>query len=338
MGGKYIITFQNGNTVLNAVAKAPSDMATFLEKAGYHRFDIVTMGGETRCFIFFFIKTVWKLFREIQKNSEVIIQYPIYSKKGSFILSFLRSQLKIFKKVKFVALVHDIRYLRGEKITKEEEISELNKYSSLVVHSSQMDKSLKDDGCNVPTVILGLFDYAVDKVNCMERRFSKQICFAGNLAKSFFLEELPSLCDNGLSFCLYGTHPVQSVEGIEYCGAFEPNDLSSLQGSWGLVWDGYSTKYFLGNSGVYQKYNSPHKASLYVAAEMPLVVNAESAIADVVREKGIGVIVNSLSELDGIFSSMDDSTYLKILENVRQQSLLLRSGENIKNAIRTLNK
>ena len=56
-------------------------------------------------------------------------------------------------------------------------------------------------------------------------------------------------------------------------GSFLPDELpSALEGSFGLVWDGDSSKTCSGVFGEYLRYNNSHKASLYLASGFPIIV------------------------------------------------------------------
>jgi len=335
MTNRYVITFQNGNSGLNAGAKAPSDIAHFLECDGYGRFDISTMQNGTS-FITYYFQTTWKLLTEISRRSIVVVQYPVYSNKGMLVIRIIRPMLKLFKMVKFIALVHDIRHMREESYSKSKEIAELNSYSAIIVHSTRMRDLLIKSGCNVKFSILGLFDYYVREQNRINRNLSKEICFAGNLRSFKFIEELPTICHSGLIFNLYGSSTDCSTDNVRYCGSFKPDDVSSIQGSWGLVWEGDSIDSLHGTDGEYQKYISPHKASLYIVAGLPMIVSSKSAIADYVQKNGIGICINSLNNLDSIIDGINEETYQNMLNNIQQLSEILKNGLNIKRAIHDL--
>lgn len=334
---KYIIQFQNGLDQPNAVAKAPRDVSYFLSKDGYERIDIATMGGERKCFLSFFVKSFFKIVGRICNNSFVVVQYPVYSKKGSLVWSCARWFLREFKKVRIVALIHDLRSSQTEAISMQEEIRNLNKYFGLIAHSQTMIDCLEAGGSSLRCVSLGLFDYVVDSENRVQRIKSNNVCYAGNLANKLFLNSLSKLAETGLSFFLYGS-PSQANLGssVTYCGTFTPDDVSSLYGSWGLVWDGDSLETLSGTSGNYQRYNSPHKASLYIVAGLPLIVSSESAISSIVQDNKIGICVASLWEAGQTILNISESDYNEMVVNVKKYSEKLKSGHNIIDAVKRL--
>ena len=199
-----------------------------------------------------------------------------------------------------------------------------------------MASLLADSGCAAPTIVLGLFDYLVKSPNRLTRHLSYEVVFAGNLSKSVFLNQLTEVTNNSpIRFRLYGRHnrELNGVSGIEYGGLFSPDDVSTLDGSWGLVWDGDSIYDLTGEAGDYQKINSPHKASLYLVAGLPLIVSAQAAIAPIVEANNIGFTVNSLQEITDIITKMTENDYQTILVNVKHFASGLTSGQSILSAL-----
>lgn len=202
-----------------------------------------------------------------------------------------------------------------------------------------MASYLKDSGCTRPFIVLGLFDYLVSTTNKSARNLSSSIVFAGNLSKSGFIGKLNEVThDSKISFILYGRNDasVRFDDKITYGGLFSPNDVSSIQGSWGLVWDGDSIDRLTGKMGLYQMINSPHKASLYLVAGLPIIVSKQVAISQIVNEEGIGFTVDSLYDIEGRIASMSDKDYQNMLENVRSYASRLMSGSNLMTALRQL--
>ena len=123
------------------------------------------------------------------------------------------------------------------------------------------------------------------------------------------------------------------LPGIKYGGLFRSDDVSSLKGSWGLVWDGDSIDDLTGEAGNYQKINSPHKASLYLVAGLPIIVSSKAALASIVENERIGITVKSLHELADRISRMTDKDYQTMLNNVHEYGSKLASGRNILSAL-----
>ena len=107
-----------------------------------------------------------------------------------------------------------------------------------------------------------------------------------------------------VKFHLYGNmedyDAVAKDKNIIWHGFMNADDfIKQVRGNFGLVWDGDSLEECHGDFGSYLKYNTPHKASFYLRAGLPIIVWKESAIAPLVEEKGVGFAINSLKELPG---------------------------------------
>lgn len=134
-----------------------------------------------------------------------------------------------------------------------------------------------------------------------------------------------------LDLYLYGALKDKNIEvgnKIVYKGIFYPNNIKNLEGSWGLVWDGDSTKTCNGNWGTYLKIIAPHKFSLYILAGLPLIVWKDSAMAIFVKEKQIGITINSLSEIADIINQTTSEQYQTFCKNIRSLQKTLTEGTN----------
>ena len=329
-----ILEFQIGDFLENAISKAPADITSILVRNGYKKIYVKTSGGnrlQQFCSVAF---SSLKLLLSAKKGSKVICQYPIYSKKGKIAFKFIPGLLKA-KRAKVIALVHDLQFLRAGN-GKEQEMKDLDQFDALIVHSERMASLLRESGYQKPCIVLGLFDYLTVKTREQSRTLSKTISFAGNLSKSGFISHLEELTQDGqVRFILYGRNDGNQSfgNGIEYGGLFHPDDVSSLEGSWGLVWDGPSIKELTGEAGLYQRVNSPHKASLYLVAGLPLIVNTQAAIAKIVVEEKLGIAVDSLSDIEKRISSLSEEDYAELLKNVDTYAERLKSGSNLMKAL-----
>ena len=120
---------------------------------------------------------------------------------------------------------------------------------------------------------------------------------------------------------------ILNKEYFSYNG-FLPADqlISSVQCDFGLVWDGDSYEACTGNYGEYLRYNNPHKVSLYVRCHLPLIIWEKAALAPFIKEKEIGICINSLEELDGKLEKLTVDDYFKMKSRVIEISNLLSVG------------
>ena len=306
--------------------KAPHDILEITLKCGYtehlisvpnHRFKFFTQ-------LVIITKLIQLIFIYPAK-SHLLIQYPCINPR------LLKILLPLWKKFYLQTIIHDINSIRvnGQLSTTENNV--LSCFNEIIVHSNNMKdylhKSLKNK--NIQYKIIDCFPY-IAEADSMPRILSKNICFAGNIDKSLFMKDF--IHENkDLNLYLYGALKNKDFEKdtkVFYKGVFYPNNIKNLEGSWGLVWDGDSPKTCNGNWGTYLKIIAPHKFSLYILAGLPLIVWNDSAMATLVKDKEIGITINSLSEISNIIEQITTEQYQIFCRNLRSMQEILTKGTN----------
>ena len=307
---------------VNAGSKARFDCRKILESYGYEERTVLAK----KKFFFKSIKSVVAMLISIQKMSEVVLQYPL---DNSLYITELIVEVCKKKKCKLSVLIHDINSFRTTGHIANREIRILKKADNLRVHNDMMCKILKNHICDAHYFILQTFDYLISQAS-EEGTFENTVVFAGNLKKSIFLKNIKNL---GVKFNLYGAKVDEldliCNDMVSYKGVFQQDDLSALMGNWGLVWDGTSITTCDGLYGKYLKYNAPHKLSLYLVANLPVIIWAEAAEAEFVRDNKLGVIVNSLYEMKSLLEKITQEEYLEMKKNVEDYAHRLRGGLNL---------
>lgn len=324
----------------NAGSKAREDVENILMNMSFEQFVIPT----NNCIqpkkikkiaqYFGYIKNyfIWrKYIKKFNDNDVAVIQYPVMFTFGS-VLKFLHK-----KKVTTIAIVHDLESIRlmGKKSLHKiradyEDKKILKLFDKVISHNSKMTNELLKYGLKKDKIFnLELFDYLYlcDK-NLNKREKSKSIVIAGNLSseKAYYLKDLCNI--KNVIFNLYGKGiDFELSKNIRNMGCFLPSELPQvLEGSFGLVWDGKSIDGIAGSFGNYMKYNNPHKISLYLAAELPVIVSKESALSDFVIKNKIGITVQSLNELESKINNLSTKEYEEILINVKKISKKVKKG------------
>lgn len=273
----------------------------------------------------------------------VVFQLPLISHT---VLSPLLLRRCKSRSVGTVALVHDVESLRGASRSELipfkmrcEEVDFLKECDVVICHNDAMRRTLCArfglDGARC--VSLGLFDYLIPDhlmPSVGQFRPSVPVIVAGNLSPS----KAGFLYSGGLPFeaNLYGVNfdEGQAGPGLHYQGSFLPDELPrAMRGGFGLVWDGNSCESCTGDYGEYLRINNPHKASLYLACGIPLIVWAESALAPLVRQTGAGLAVGSLSEVPERLGVLTPSEVGAMYESAGELSIRLRSGSFLKDAM-----
>ena len=326
MNNKYIIGLKSKNNK-TAGGKAQKDISDILSGAGYKQVNYLVSG-----------RRISKLIQEIRftkrlnklpKNCTLVVQYPTPMNMTKLLPFF-----KVREDIKLILIMHDVGYLRSEgEILKEEVRNENYLYEracAIIVHNDIMRRTLIDYGVDKDKLVsLEIFDYIAD-VKRKDRQYKKSdIIIAGNLHKdkSGYLYMLGDM-KNKIHFNLYGINYTGAVnEFIDYKGSFTPEELPNvLCGGFGLVWDGDGIDSCTGRAGEYLRYNNPHKMSLYLAAQIPVIVWSESATADFVRVHGVGITVNSLDEIEERINKISNVEYRNMIENTKNISAKLTSG------------
>lgn len=316
----------------NAGSKAVNDTSEILRKNGYQIYSISCC---QRYFGNFFhllglyldiIRFYCLLFR-LGNDDVVFIQWPFYSED-----CFSRSLSKYLykKRINTIILIHDINNLRdaNEKID-ESFVKILQFASNIIVHSGEMKKYICSLGANKNAIsILTTFDYLTDDIISI-RKMSKTVVYAGNLDKSAFINSIDKSLLDKVTINCYGKGNVKVKNGLVYKGYFKPNEVSKIEGSWGLVWDGDSTDTCTGLYGEYLRFNSPHKVSMYIVACLPIIIWKYSALASYVEDKQIGFTIESLDEIPHILDTISDELYSMYSTNIQEEAKNLRKGKHL---------
>jgi hypothetical protein len=279
----------------------------------------------------------------MEKNSVLVINYPqVLRFKDSLVFLFARF-FKKAKNIQMIAIIHDIYPLfKGVPAQSYfQKVELLHDYDVIISHNKSMPRYLIEEGFEKEKLVdLEIFDYLLDgELELLEQENLKSIFIAGNLerAKVTFLQELPDL--NDVVFNLYGPNLPEefkslSVPQTKYFGSFPPAQLiDKLQGAYGLVWDSTLAVGGHGVLGNYQRYNNPHKTSLYIAAGFPVITWSESAIAPFITENNLGFVVDDLNNLSEKINAISQEDYENMQQSIKQMAEKIRKGYFMNQAI-----
>jgi hypothetical protein len=171
------------------------------------------------------------------------------------------------------------------------------------------------------------------------RTKSTTVVFAGNLAKSLFLEKLDEWlkANKSISLNLYGpfvTTAMLKSTNVKFRGVHQPYSLPDLiEGSFGLIWDGDDVKGPAGSLGSYMHYITHHKFSLYILCNLPVILYEDAGSAEIVKKFKIGFTVKSLLEIEGKIHLLKDTEYNEMVNNTRQLAKQITSGNCLQKAL-----
>lgn len=340
---KYYISEKLEGENFTALNKARNDVEKFLfEEYEYERLNFYAKIDKSKFPTLKSIGELAKLLIKIKSSDLIYFQYPFFERPNK--MRVIMDILKRIKNPKLIAIIHDIDSLRWGKGDKKirEEVLHLSKFDYLISHNKSMTRWLRENGCKNTIIDLDIFDYLVNDEDEENGNIRKtDIVFAGNLSekKSKFIYELINK-DIDYKINLYGPNFNESIykNNIKYCGIFNPNELMrNIEGKYGLIWDGDSLDSCSGYLGNYTKYNNPHKASMYIAAELPIICWSEMAIAEFVRQQNIGICIDKLDDIEKILKKISNEEYnIKVMNVVNIKKKIIR-GYYTKKAIATVN-
>lgn len=348
--GYYYICEGEKEGKYNASSKARNDAEKILEKNGYEKYFVNTKKYVQKNKIkkiiqlFGYLKNyfVWnKEVKSFTKDDTVVIQYPLLNTT----INFKNILKKLTQKTNTIVLIHDMDSLRYrpeaqgkilcERIRREDQ-GILNEAGKVIAHNEEMAKKLIEYGVKKENLIsLNIFDYLYDNEIKNHGKFNKKIIIAGNLSpeKSKYIANLKDV--KNVNFNLYGVGYIDdNASNVTYKGSFLPEDLlENLDGQFGLVWDGESVEGCIGGFGEYLKYNNPHKASMFVSANIPIIIWKEAALAKYIEENDIGYTIEKLSDIEALLKRITEEEYNNKINNIKKLSKKLRSGDNLELAL-----
>lgn len=284
------------------------------------------------------VLSVFGLLFKLNKGDVLLIQYPF--KK----FYTLQCRIAHLRGAKVVTLIHDLGTFRRRKLTAAQEVQRLAHTDAIIAHNPKMKAWIEDmfaqySRDKAPIInTLGIFDYlSAVPLAPLSRTNDGAIVYAGGLGerKNAFLYDAGSALQNCV-MNLYGSGNLDYSRfgsNIHHHGHIASDDfIRSVSGSWGLVWDGDSCNGCSGIWGEYLKLNNPHKTSFYLRAGLPVIVWSQSAMADFVINRNVGIAVDRLSDIPAAVAAIDAERYAQILANVATMQQQLNEGHYFRTA------
>lgn len=289
-----------------------------------------------------FIQTLTTVLRipiYIKRGDILILQYPV---KYYRLLCFLAH----LRKADIITIIHDLECFRKKRNSIEKEIALMNMSDAIICHNPTMKEWLCNNGFrgyNRQKIIvtLNIFDF-LSESQCPDRKekwSSHSITYAGQLAriKNKFLYDIGNYMES-YTMNVYGKGFDKSTatcpDKFDMKGFMIPDKLiSCAEGDFGLVWDGGDIDSCDGDWGEYLKINTPHKISLYIRCGLPIIIWRKAAMAQFVEENEIGICVDSLRDINKIYSDVTKDEYIKMCNNVQRISRQVSEGYYFKTAI-----
>jgi hypothetical protein len=277
------------------------------------------------------LHVMWEIARwaVLRPRSILLFHYPTHNAPERIAIRLWRRRHRI------VFLIHDIDALRG--VSPSQPISFLEKASACIV-TGRLDAAPEVVGRLPRVVRLGCWDYLpADDFEPPAWSNGEGVLFAGALQadKSAWLYDASRRTP--LILAGLGLDEQRKLPGDRALGPFRPeHPVFPSEARWGLVWDGGSPDGLSGPTGAYQRYNQPHKFSLYISAGLPVICSRDAALARFVEETGVGLCVARIDEIPDAIRAIDPAQEKAIRAAVTALRERLRRGAFLKAAVATL--
>lgn len=328
---------KNYKNKTNAGNKAKTDIEQIMLDMGFKNVGLKQTTVHNKILSFFItLAGVLKMPFSIGRGDILVLQYPL---KKYFSLA---CRLAHLRGAKVIALIHDLGSFRRKALTIDQEIKRLDNADYIIAHNESMRSWLLNHGIKAQVGILEIFDYLSTTVASQDNnRVSApySILYAGGLnpRKNTFLYEIGEHISS-YRFNLYGNgfdaSKAKGAEHFNYMGFVKSDELiATARGDFGLVWDGFSVQACTGDFGEYLQYNNPHKTSLYLRCQLPVIIWEKAALAPFVKRNAIGITVGSLTELNNILSDLTVDEYNTMKSNTIKLGQQLASGHYTRKAL-----
>lgn len=262
----------------------------------------------------------------------IIWQYPKYSPK----LELAMIEWARKRNVIIVGLVHDVTMLRTDT-------TKLNHYHldtdkkvlqafDVTVLPEHFVKPLNDKGVMLNHHIpLAPYDFLYEQP-VIPATYQKSVVYAGSLAK------FPNLSQVDFDLTVYGEKNFSSIvidqTHIKNGGYVAATQLPAiLSAGYGLIWDESDSDHYLKQ---YTKWNWPYKFSLYMVSGLPVIAWQGSAIAEIIQEKEVGIVISDLSDLSSTLNNITEAQYQRMAKNAAMVGKQLATGATTKKVIHDL--
>ncbi|MDR0199374.1 MAG: beta-1,6-galactofuranosyltransferase [Streptococcaceae bacterium] len=270
----------------------------------------------------------------VMPGDVVVIQYPIWTNYVRWENEFFDYFVNNKKGVKLAALVWDVLSWvhddRERDYSGDWSLSMLNKFDVVIAANEKMARRMHEEGAvKGPFLAMGISDLRYAGA-IQEKKFLKRLYYVATGINPNMLEDYKAQTE----MVLIGPHGDlgKIAEKFQLLGAMKSVEIPRVfEGGFGLVDYGRDAHY----KGMlrYGEYNNPMKLSMYLAAGLPPVVLEKSAHAAWIREKGLGLVLSNLTELDLALSKLTEEDYARFLTNMAPYSRAVRQGWFVKHTL-----
>lgn len=314
--------------------KAPKDVWTLCEQKGWKGIEYRVGEGRRQC-----VENWLRVFKIVKKKDVLMWQYPIH-KYDKLVYLFLNI-LHNVKGVKLLVVIHDLEEIRKLNPVTVPEARFLNLFDGIICHNERMKKYLVTKGISESKIrSLSVFPF-ICEYDAQKIKRSDAIIILGNLTRIRcgylydFINQPLSIQVN-----IYGCNfESENIHGnnIHYLGNYPDEELCNIvDGKFGIVWNGDSVQTCSGDAGRYLLVNNPHKVSAFLSAGIPVIIWRESAMAEFIEKHEVGILIDSLYEVETVVSTLSNEKYIRMEKNAEELGKEIRAGKHFLNALDTI--
>lgn len=338
---RLVYISRNYRNRLSAGNKAKSDYEDIAASLGARNLGLArSYGGNKIAGFLLNLVGIVKASLLLRRGDRLFLQYPV-KKYFTFLCRVAR-----LRGAETMVLIHDLGSCRRKKLSVEQEIRRLSYAGHVIATNQRMACWLKEHGLKGDIQALGLHDYLSpaplpkQPISSSDRHV--RVVYAGSLSmkkNAFFVKISQELKDFRL--IVYGNRDglagLTENPNIEWHDFLESDEfIRTVRADFGLVWDGDSMDTCSGAWGEYLRLNTPHKASFYLRAGLPLIVWKESAIAPIIENEGIGFAVSSLSEIPQRLSTLTAADLQHMKQQAAHMAKRINEGQFLSQALSSI--
>lgn len=254
----------------------------------------------------------------ISHGDIVIFQSPTWN-GTRFDLEYIK-RLKLYENIKIAVFIHDVIPLMfsSNYYLMKDTISLYNMADVLIVPSEKMLSILRKEGLTVDKIIIQeMWDNTTD-IKLGKPNFNNVINFSGS-PKRFNIVNSWSI---NTKLKVFSKDFDVKNNNVDYEGWYDNSELLiklNKNGGFGLVWEqSWDSEYYTTNVSF--------KLSTYLAAGIPAIVPKKLSNSHLIEEYGLGIVVESIEEVQDIIENLTDNDYNSLVNNVFNFRELLVQG------------
>lgn len=192
----------------------------------------------------------------------------------------------------------------------------------LILPSLAMESRFRKQGLQVKKVVYQELWDRPTEYQPQRATFKRELTFLGNQKRFPFTKDWA--LSTKLRLFSRTEQAEEENQHVNYAG-YVPEEqlLPHLNRGFGLCWSEDTPEE---DERIYSTMNASFKLSTYLAAGMPVIANQDISSAQIIQKNGLGLLAESLEEVDHLVQTVSEADYQQMANRVLQFGTLLRQG------------